>query len=334
MDFLKKMKETAKQDMKTIVLPEGSEPRTVKAVGTILQEGFANIVLLGKEEEILAQAKEQGVDISGAKIVDPETSADFEAYANNFYEMRKKKGMTPEEAKKMMANPLYFGVMMVEVGAADGMVSGAINSTANTLRPALQILKTAPDAKLVSSFMLELVPNCEYGEDGVFMFADISLEQDPDAEKLSEIALMTAKSFKTLVGAEPKVAMLSYSTYGSAKHDLVTKVQEATKLAKEKAPDLALDGELQLDAAIVPSVGKQKAPESKVAGSANVLIFPDLNAGNIGYKLAQRLAKAEAYGPILQGIKKPVNDLSRGCLWEDIVGVVAITAVQAQNQGK
>ena len=334
MDFLKKMKETAKQDMKTIVLPEGSEPRTVKAVGTILQEGFANIVLLGKEEEILAQAKEQGVDISGAKIVDPETSADFEAYANNFYEMRKKKGMTPEEAKKMMANPLYFGVMMVEVGAADGMVSGAINSTANTLRPALQILKTAPDAKLVSSFMLELVPNCEYGEDGVFMFADISLEQDPDAEKLSEIALMTAKSFKTLVGAEPKVAMLSYSTYGSAKHDLVAKVQEATKLAKEKAPDLALDGELQLDAAIVPSVGKQKAPESKVAGSANVLIFPDLNAGNIGYKLVQRLAKAEAYGPILQGIKKPVNDLSRGCLWEDIVGVVAITAVQAQNQGK
>ena len=214
------------------------------------------------------------------------------------------------------------------------MVSGAINSTANTLRPALQILKTAPDAKLVSSFMLELVPNCEYGEDGVFMFADISLEQDPDAEKLSEIALMTAKSFKQLVGAEPKVAMLSYSTYGSAKHDLVTKVQEATKLAKEKAPDLALDGELQLDAAIVPSVGKQKAPESKVAGYANVLIFPDLNAGNIGYKLAQRLAKAEAYGPILQGIKKPVNDLSRGCLWEDIVGVVAITAVQAQNQAK
>ncbi|MBQ1302447.1 MAG: phosphate acetyltransferase [Firmicutes bacterium] len=334
MDFLNKMKETAKQDMKTIVLPEGSEPRTVKAVGTILKEGFANIVLLGKEEEIKAQAVAQGVDISGAKIVDPETSPDFEEYANNFYEMRKKKGMTPEEAKKMMANPLYFGVMMVEVGAADGMVSGAINSTANTLRPALQILKTAPDAKLVSSFMLELVPNCEYGEDGVFMFADISLEQDPDAEKLSEIALMTAKSFKQLVGAEPKVAMLSYSTYGSAKHDLVTKVQEATKLAKEKAPDLALDGELQLDAAIIPSVGKQKAPESKVAGYANVLIFPDLNAGNIGYKLAQRLAKAEAYGPILQGIKKPVNDLSRGCLWEDIVGVVAITAVQAQNQAK
>ena len=334
MDFLQKMKDTAKQDIKTIVLPEGSEPRTVKAVGTILQEGFANIVLLGKEEDVKAQAVAQGVDISGAKIVDPETSPEFDEYANNFYEMRKKKGMTPEEAKKMMANPLYYGVMMVEVGAADGMVSGAINSTANTLRPALQILKTAPDAKLVSSFMLELVPDCEYGEDGVFMFADISLEQDPDAEKLSEIALMTAKSFEQLVGAEPKVAMLSYSTYGSAKHDLVTKVQEATKLAKEKAPDLALDGELQLDAAIVPSVGKQKAPESKVAGNANVLIFPGLDAGNIGYKLVQRLAKAEAYGPILQGIKKPVNDLSRGCLWEDIVGVVAITAVQAQNLTK
>ncbi len=334
MDFLTKMKEQAKKDIKTIVLPEGAEPRTVKAVGTVLAEGLANIVLLGNADEINAQAKAQGVDISKAKIVDPATSADFADYANTFYEMRKKKGMTAEEAEKKMKDNIFFGVMMVEKGAADGMVSGAIHSTADTLRPALQILKTAPDAKMVSSFMLEVVPNCEYGEDGVFMFADISLEQNPDAEGLSEIALATAKSFKTLVGAEPRVAMLSYSTYGSAKHDLVTKVQEATKLAKEKAPELALDGELQLDAAIVESVGKQKAPESKVAGSANVLIFPDLNAGNIGYKLVQRLAKAEAYGPILQGIKKPVNDLSRGCLWEDIVGVVAITAVQAQNQGK
>ena len=334
MDFLGKMKELAKRDVKTIVLPEGSEPRTVKAVGTILSEGLAKIVLLGKEEEIMAQAKAQGVDITGAKIVDPETSPEFDTYANNFYEMRKAKGMTPEEAKKTMANPLYYGVMMVEVGAADGMVAGAINSTGNTLRPALQILKTAPGAKNVSSFMLEVVPNCEYGANGVFVFADIGLTENPDADALSEIAIASAKSFQSLVGEEPKVAMLSYSTYGSAKHDLVTKVQEATKLAKEKAPELALDGELQLDAAIVASVGKQKAPESKVAGSANVLIFPDLNAGNIGYKLVQRLAKAEAYGPILQGIKKPVNDLSRGCMWEDIVGVVAITAVQAQNLGK
>ena len=334
MDFLTKMKEQAKKDIKTIVLPEGAEPRTVKAVGTVLAEGLANIVLLGNEEEIKAQAAAQGVDISAAKIVDPVKSADYPAYSNKFYEMRKKKGMTEEEAQKFMSDNIYFGVMMLEEGVVDGLVSGAIHSTANTLRPALQILKTAPDAKMVSSFMLEVVPNCEYGENGVFMFADISLEQNPDAEGLSEIALATAKSFEQLVGAEPKVAMLSYSTYGSAKHDLVTKVQEATKLAKEKAPELALDGELQLDAAIVPSVGESKAPGSKVAGHANVLVFPDLNAGNIGYKLVQRLAKAEAYGPILQGIKKPVNDLSRGCLWEDIVGVVAITAVQAQNLAK
>ena len=334
MDFLGTMKDLARKDVKTIVLPEGSEPRTVKAVGTILKEGLANITLLGKEEEVKAEAVKQGVDISGARIIDPETSPDFTQYANNFYEMRKAKGMTEEEAQKMMKNPLYYGVMMVEVGDADGMVAGAINSTGNTLRPALQILKTAPGAKNVSSFMLEVVPNCEYGENGVFIFADIGLTEDPDAEALSEIAIASAKSFKSLVKAEPKVAMLSYSTYGSAKHELVTKVQEATKLAKEKAPDLMLDGELQLDAAIVESVGKQKAPESKVAGQANVLIFPDLNAGNIGYKLVQRLAKAEAYGPILQGIKKPVNDLSRGCNWEDIVGVVAITAVQAQNLEK
>lgn len=334
MDFLGKMKDLAKKDVKTIVLPEGSEPRTVKAVGTILKEGLANIVLLGKEDEIQAQAKAQGVDITGAKIVDPETSAEFDTYANNFYEMRKAKGMTEEEAKKTMKNPLYYGVMMVEVGAADGMVAGAINSTGNTLRPALQILKTAPGAKNVSSFMLEVVPNCEYGSNGVFVFADIGLTENPDADALSEIAIASAKSFQSLVGEEPKVAMLSYSTYGSAKHDLVTKVQEATKLAKEKAPELALDGELQLDAAIVEAVGQSKAPGSKVAGHANVLVFPDLNAGNIGYKLVQRLAKAEAYGPILQGIKKPVNDLSRGCLWEDIVGVVAITAVQAQNLAK
>ena len=247
-----------------------------------------------------------------------------------FAELRKKKGVTIEQARETVKDPLYYGVMMVKTGQVDGMVAGAINSSANVIRPSLQILKTAPDTKIVSAFFIMNVPDCEYGENGTFVFGDSGLNQDPTADELSEIAISSAASFKTLVGTEPKVAMLSYSTYGSAKHDLVTKVQEATKLAKEKAPNLALDGELQLDAAIVESVGKQKAPESDVAGSANVLIFPDLNAGNIGYKLVQRLAKAEAYGPILQGIAAPVNDLSRGCTAEDIAGVVAITCVQAQ----
>ncbi|MEE0409433.1 MAG: phosphate acetyltransferase, partial [Clostridia bacterium] len=239
-------------------------------------------------------------------------------------------GVTLDQARETVKDALYYGVMMVKTGKVDGMVAGAVNSSANVIRPSLQILKTAPNTKIVSAFFIMNVPDCEYGENGTFVFGDSGLNQDPTAEELAEIAISSAASFEALVGTEPKVAMLSYSTYGSAKHDLVTKVQEATKLAKEKAPELALDGELQLDAAIDASVGKQKAPESKVAGSANVLIFPDLNAGNIGYKLVQRLAKAEAYGPILQGIAAPVNDLSRGCTAEDIAGVVAITSVQAQ----
>ena len=241
--------------------------------------------------------------------------------------MRKNKGVTPEQAAETIKNPLYFGVMMVKMGDADGMVAGAVNSSANVIRPSLQILKTAPG----SAFFVIVVPNCEYGENGTFLFADSALNQDPDSDQLSEIAIASAASFKSLVGAEPKVAMLSHSTYGSAKHELVDKVREATKLAQEKRPDLMIDGELQLDAAIVDSVGKQKAPESKVAGQANVLVFPNLDAGNIGYKLVQRLAKADAFGPVLQGIAKPVNDLSRGCTAEDIAGVIAITAIQAQN---
>jgi phosphate acetyltransferase len=263
--------------------------------------------------------------------VDPLKSDKFEDYVNSFYELRKTKGMTLEKAREIMKDELYWGVMMVKKGDADGMVSGAVHSTADTLRPALQILKTAPGTKLVSAFFVMVVPDCEYGHNGIFVYADSGLVENPNAEELSEIAIASAKSFRSLVQAQPKVAMLSYSTYGSAKSELTEKVIEATRLAKEKAPDLIIDGELQADAALVPSVGKSKAPGSNVAGEANVLVFPDLNCGNIAYKLTQRLAKAEAYGPITQGLAKPVNDLSRGCSAEDIVGVVAITAVQAQN---
>ena len=326
--FIDGLKAKAKADLKTIVLAEGEELRTIQAASIVKAEGYANTVLLGNPDKINKIASEENIDIDGIKIIDP--SFGNEEFAELFAELRKKKGVTIEQARETVKDPLYYGVMMVKTGQVDGMVAGAINSSANVIRPSLQILKTAPDTKIVSAFFIMNVPDCEYGENGTFVFGDSGLNQDPTADELSEIAISSAASFKTLVGTEPKVAMLSYSTYGSAKHDLVTKVQEATKLAMEKAPNLALDGELQLDAAIVESVGKQKAPESDVAGSANVLIFPDLNAGNIGYKLVQRLAKAEAYGPILQGIAAPVNDLSRGCTAEDIAGVVAITCVQAQ----
>ncbi|MBQ8636952.1 MAG: phosphate acetyltransferase [Clostridia bacterium] len=329
--FTDSLKVRAKADMKTIVLAEGEDIRTVEAAAMVLSEGYAKIIMLGNENKIREMAAEKGADISGATIIDPETSAKTALYAEKFYEMRKAKGMTPEKAQETMKNVLYYGVMMVNEGEADGMVAGACNSSANVIRPSLQILKTKPGTKLVSSFFVIIVPDCEYGEKGSFIFSDSGLVENPDADALSEIAIASAASFKQLIGAEPKVAMLSYSTYGSAKSELVDKVQEATRLAKEKAPDLKLDGEMQLDAAIVSSVGKSKAPESDIAGEANVLIFPDLNAGNIGYKLAQRLAKAEAYGPVLQGVRKPVNDLSRGCSAEDIAGVVAITCVQAQS---
>ena len=288
-------------------------------------------MLVGSKEEI---EKNKGTyDISGATIVDPATDARTEGYIAKLVELRQKKGMTPEQAKELLlGNYLYYGVMMVKMGDADGMVSGACHSTADTLRPCLQILKTKPGTKLVSAFFLMVVPNCDMGANGTFIFADAGLEQNPDPEKLANIAISSADSFKLLVEKEPVVAMLSHSTKGSAKHADVDKVVEATKIAQELAPELALDGELQLDAAIVPSVGESKAPGSKVAGHANVLVFPDLDAGNIGYKLVQRLAKAEAYGPLTQGIAAPVNDLSRGCSAEDIVGVVAITAVQAQAE--
>lgn len=327
MGFIDKIIAKASANKKVIVLPEATDRRVVEATATILKNKIADIVLIGNKEKILAGA--QGLDISGAQIVDPAKDARFDDYAESFYEMRKAKGMTIEKARETLLDENYFGVMMVKKGDADGMVSGAIHSTADTLRPSLQILKTAPGTKIVSAFFMMVVPDCEYGDNGTFLFADSGLVMNPNADELSEIAISSAASFEQLTGTEAKVAMLSFSSYGSAKDPLVDKVVEATRLAKEKAPHLKLDGELQLDAAIVPSVGRSKAPGSTVAGTANTLIFPDLNAGNIGYKLVQRLAKAEAYGPVTQGLAKPVNDLSRGCVADDIVGVVAITAVQA-----
>ena len=270
------------------------------------------------------------IKLNGVSVIDPHSAPKHEAYAQAFYELRKNKGMTIENARKQMDDPTYFATMMVKCNDADGLVSGACHSTANTLRPALQILKTAPGTKLVSAFFMMCTSCPEFGEDGVVLFADSGLNINPDADQLSEIALSSAKSWKSFMNDEAKVAMLCYSTKGSAGGDCAEKVIEATKLAQEKEPDLLVDGEMQLDAALVPSVAQSKAPNSKVAGQANILIFPDLASGNIGYKLVQRFAKAEAYGPLLQGIAAPVNDLSRGCSADDIVGVVAITAVQAQ----
>ena len=332
MSFIDGIKERAKKDIKTIVLPESEDERTLRAAAKILEEKTANLILIGDEATVKADAEKYGVNIDGATIINPETSDKLEEYVNTLYELRKAKGMTPEAAREaLLKDRTTFGVMVLKTGSADGLVSGACHSTANTLRPALQILRTAPGAKLVSGFFIMDVPNCEFGYNGTFAFADCGLNQDPDSESLAAIANDTANTFRTLVGAEPKVAFLSHSTKGSAKHALVDKVVNAVEIAHQQYPDLVCDGELQLDAAIVPEVAATKAPGSPVAGQANVLIFPNLDGGNVGYKLVQRLAKAEAYGPMLQGIAKPVNDLSRGCSWEDIVGVVALTAVQAQN---
>ena len=323
------MVERAKADKKTIVLPEGHDDRILAAAEETLKQGIANLVILGDAEEINAK----GYNLEGAEIINPATSDKVDEFASLLFELRKKKGMTEEEARELVTKDnIYFATMMVKTGQCDGLVGGASCATVKILSPALKVLKTAPGAPMVSSLFLMEVPNCEFGENGTFVFADCGLNQNPTPDELAAIAISSAESFKMLVGKEPKVAMLSHSSKGSAKHDDVTKVVEATRIAKETAPDLALDGELQLDAAIVPEIGASKAPGSTVAGHANVLVFPDLDAGNIGYKLVQRLAKAEAYGPMCQGIAKPVNDLSRGCSADDIVGVVAITAVQAQNQ--
>ena len=328
MDFLGKMIIKAKADIKTIVLPETEDMRTLNAANEVLKEKIANIILIGKKTQI--EKDSVGLDLSEATIIDIDKFERYDEYANKLYELRKHKGMTLEKAKEILKNKLYFGIMMVKMNDADGMVAGAIHSTGETLLPALQIIKTAPGTKKVSAFFIMSIPNCTYGANGTFAFGDCGLNENPDADTLSEIAISTAKSFEVLTGEQPSVAMLSYSSYGSAESELTKKVVDATHIAKEKAPSLLLDGELQLDAAIIKSVAAKKAPGSKVAGNANVLIFPDLNAGNIGYKLIERLANAKAYGPLLSGIAKPVNDLSRGCSTNDIMGVIAITAVQAQ----
>ncbi len=321
-DFLQRMKDAAKRDVKTIVLPEGEDPRTIEAAKQIVAEGLAKLIILGNPDE---------VKVDGVEVIDPKASDKHEAYAAKFAELRAKKGVTIEQAREQMNDNTYFGTMMVKMGDADGLVSGACHSTANTLRPALQILKTAPGTKLVSAFFVMCTKTPEFGANGTLIFADSGLNINPSSDELSEIAIASAHSWSTFMGnVEPHVAMLSYSTMGSAGGEVAKKVQEAVKFCKEKAPELAIDGDLQLDAAIVPTVAQLKAPGSSVAGKANVLVFPDLEAGNIGYKLVQRFAGADAYGPILQGIAKPVNDLSRGCSADDIVGVVAITAVQAQ----
>ena len=331
MSLMDEIKNKAKSDLKHIVLPEGSEERTVQAAERIVKEGIASVTLLGDVEQIKAVAAKFGVDLAGVALVDPVTSPDLAHYTELFYELRKEKGVTPEKAAATMKTTLFFGAMMVREHKADGMVAGAVCTTGDTLRPGLQIIKTAPGIKTVSSCFIMEVPNKAYGDNGVLIFGDCAVNPNPDSEQLAAIAISSAHTGKALCGIDPKVAMLSFSTKGSAKHELVDKVSAATARVRELAPQLNVDGELQADAALVEKVGQLKSPGSPVAGHANVLIFPDLQAGNIGYKLVQRLAGAEAIGPICQGFKYPVNDLSRGCSVEDIVSVTAITAVQAQN---
>ena len=325
--FLEKTILRAREADKHIVLPEGSDARTWEAARAVVDKEIARITVLASFEQV-----PNGLSLDGIDVLDPAEADIRSELAEELFELRQAKGMTREQADELILDPLYFATMMVKRGYADGAVAGAVNSTSAVLRAALQILKTAPGTKLVSSYFIMDVPDCEYGEGGVFLFSDCGLVENPDAEMLSEIAISSAGSFEALVGKEAQVAMLSYSTYGSAKSVLTEKVVEATRLAQEKRPDIALDGELQLDAAIVEAIGKSKAPDSKVAGKANCLIFPDLNSGNIAYKLTERLAKAKAFGPITQGIGAPVNDLSRGCSADDIVGVVAITALQAMGE--
>lgn len=320
-DFLEHMKQRARANKKTIVLPEGEDPRTIEAAQMIVDEGIANLIVIGNPQDI---------SIDGVRVIDPATCEKTNEYAELFYELRKHKGVTLEDAKKQVLDPTYFATLMVKAQDADGLVSGACHSTANTLRPALQILKTAPSTKLVSAFFMMCTKDAEFGEGGTMLFADSGLNIAPSADDLSEIALSSAKSWKSFMTSDPKVAMCCYSTKGSAAGEVADKMIEATKLTSQKDPSLAVDGELQVDAAVIPSIAASKAPGSPVAGSANILIFPDLSCGNAAYKLVQRFAHADAYGPLLQGIARPVNDLSRGCSAQDIVGVVAITCVQAQ----
>ncbi len=329
MEILNKIHENAVKLQNRIVLPEGTEERTLKAAAIALEKHLARIILLGNESEIKSKAAELGINIDGATIIDPETSPDREAYIEKLVEIRKKKGLTKEEAAKLISDPLYYAVMMIKNGDADGEVAGAMNATANVLRPAFQIVKTKPGISVVSGAFMMILPDKKFGDDGIMFFADCAVHPDPDEKQLAEIAMATAETAKALAGIEPRIAMLSFSTKGSASHPMVDKVANATKIVQETKPELMIDGELQADAAIIESIGQRKAPGSPVAGKANVLVFPDLQSGNISYKLVQRMAKAEAIGPVLQGMAAPINDLSRGCSVDDIVNMIAITSNQA-----
>jgi len=329
MKVIENIRALARKNPRRLVLPEGEESRTIQAASILAKEGLAHPVLIGDAANIKAEAASLNADLAGVEIVTPDQDARKKKYVEKFFELRKHKGIDEAAADKLLSEPMHFGTMMLDADDVDGFLSGAIHATGDTIRPALQIIKPAPGVRAISSFFIMIVPNCSYGDDGVMLMADCAIVPNPPAPKLAAIAISTAKMAKALCGMDPRVAMLSFSTMGSAEHEHVDKVREALRIAKEKAPDLAIDGEMQADAALVPEIGKRKAPDSKVAGRANVLIFPDLQSANIGYKLVQRLAGAEAIGPILQGFKKPVNDLSRGCSVDDIVNLGAVTGLQA-----
>lgn len=330
MEILKRFIETAKSNPQRIVLPEGDEPRTLKAADRIIGDGIAKIILLGQSDKILALAKENGLkNIERATIIDPQKSSDAERYTDLLFELRKNKGLTREQAVELVKDPLYFGCLMIKSGDADGELAGARNTTGNVLRPALQIIKTQPGISVISGAMLMFCKEKAYGEDGFLLVADVAVMPNPTAQELAQIAVCTGRTMKNMIGIEPKVAMLSFSTKGSAQHEFVDRVVEATGMAQQMAPELKIDGELQADAALVPSVGKFKAPGSPVAGEANVLVFPALEIGNIAYKMVERLGGAVSVGPVLQGMAAPINDLSRGCSVDDIYYMTAITANQA-----